>query len=142
MMERMDVLIMTMGDKIKYYREKLGLTQEELGAKLPSPVKKAAVMKWEKGNVENIKRSNILKMAELFEISPCELMFSDSKVIAVADADAVLSVPEPVLTNEQNELVQILTKLNTEGQKAILKYAEYIATQPEYQEKKKELLNA
>lgn len=129
---------MTMGDKIKYYREKLGLTQEELGAKLPSPVKKAAVMKWEKGNVENIKRSNILKMAELFDISPCELMFSDSKVIA----DAVLSVPEPVLTNEQNELVQILTKLNTEGQKAILKYAEYIATQPEYQEKKKELLNA
>lgn len=131
---------MTMGDKIKYYREKLGLTQEELGAKLPSPVKKAAVMKWEKGNVENIKRSNILKMAELFEISPCELMFSDSKVIAVADA--ALSVPEPVLTNEQNELVQILTKLNADGQKAILKYAEYIATQPEYQEKKKELLNA
>lgn len=139
-MERMDVLIMTMGNKIKYYREKLGLTQEELGAKLPSPVKKAAVMKWEKGNVENIKRSNILKMAELFEISPCELMFSDSKVIAVADA--ALSVPELVLTNEQNELVQILTKLNADGQKAILKYAEYIATQPEYQEKKKELLNA
>lgn len=126
---------MTMGDKIKYYRERLGLTQEELGAKLPSPVKKAAVMKWEKGNVENIKRSNILKMAELFEISPCELMFSDSKVI-------VATAPEPVMTNEQNELVQILTKLNSEGQKAILKYAEYIATQPEYQDKKKELLNA
>lgn len=126
---------MTMGDKIKYHRERLGLTQEELGAKLPSPVKKAAVMKWEKGNVENIKRSNILKMAELFDISPCELMFSDSKVIAVPE-------PEPVLTNEQNELVQILTKLNADGQKAILKYAEYIATQAEYQEKKKELLNA
>ncbi|MCM1119335.1 MAG: helix-turn-helix domain-containing protein [bacterium] len=126
---------MTMGDKIKYHREKLGLTQEELGAKLPSPVKKAAVMKWEKGNVENIKRSNILKMAELFEISPCELMFSDSKIIVAPE-------PEPVLTNEQNELVQIFTKLNADGQKAILKYAEYIATQPEYQKKKKELLNA
>ncbi len=129
---------MTMGDRIKYYREKLGLTQEELGAKLPSPVKKAAVMKWEKGNVENIKRSNILKMAEMFEISPCELMFQDSKVIT----DTAPSVPELVLTNEQSELVQLLTKLNAEGQKAILKYAEYIATQPEYQEKKKELLNA
>lgn len=127
---------MTMGDKIKYYREEKGWSQEELGAKLPHPVQKAAVMKWEKGNVENIKRSNILKMAELFEISPCELMFSENTPVQQKPESA------PLLTPEQTELVQLLSTLNADGKKAVLSYATYIASQSEYQNKKKESLNA
>lgn len=130
---------MTMGDKIKYYREKIGLTQEELGAKLPHPVQKAAVGKWENGNVENIKRSNIQQMAKLFGISPCELMAWDDED---SDQTPTPTVMTPVFTSEQNELLKLFTELNAEGQEELLNYAAYIASQSKYQNKKKELLNA
>lgn len=63
---------MTMGEYIKQLREKHQLTQEELGRLLG--VNRDAVSKWEKGRVENIKRTTIKRMAELFKVSPCELM--------------------------------------------------------------------
>ena len=68
---------MTMGEKIKLHRTRLGLSQEELGAKVN--VNKAAVQKWERGTVQNIKRSNIKILAELFEISPADLMCWEEK---------------------------------------------------------------
>ena len=68
---------MKMGDYIKYLRLEKGWSQEELGEKCG--VKKAAVNKWEKGSVENIKRSTIERMAELFDVSPCELMCFETK---------------------------------------------------------------
>ena len=54
---------MTMGESIKYYRLKAGLTQDELGEKLG--LQKSAIAKYENGRVENIKRSVIQKMAEV-----------------------------------------------------------------------------
>lgn len=49
-----------MGERIKYLRESKGMTQEELGEKIG--VQKSAIRKYEKGEVENIKRSNIKKI--------------------------------------------------------------------------------
>ena len=66
---------MTMGDRIKMLREKNGMTQEELGEILG--VQKSAIRKYEKGSVENIKRTSIKKMAELFNVSPAYLMCFD-----------------------------------------------------------------
>lgn len=63
---------MKMGDIIKQERLKNNLTMEELGEKLG--VGKSAINKWEKGLVENIKRPTILKMAEIFGVSPAYLM--------------------------------------------------------------------
>ena len=48
---------MEMGERIKKLRQEKGLTQEELGKYIG--VKKAAIMKYEKGNVQNMKRSAI-----------------------------------------------------------------------------------
>lgn len=68
---------MTMGDRIKLLREKQGITQEQLGEYLG--VQKSAIRKYEKGSIENIKRSSIKKMADLFGVSPAYLMcFEDS----------------------------------------------------------------
>ena len=50
-----DVTIMTMGTYIKQLREEMGISQEELGRSLNPPVNRAAVNKWETGQVENIK---------------------------------------------------------------------------------------
>lgn len=65
---------MTMGEKIKQLRKKMGWTQEELGKRMKPQVNRAAVNKWETGQVENIKRSYIEQLSELFDISPSDLM--------------------------------------------------------------------
>jgi len=61
-----------MGEIIKQLRESKGLTQEELG-KLVG-VKKAAVQKWEKGITENLKRTVIKKLSEIFEVDSSYLL--------------------------------------------------------------------
>ena len=66
---------MDMGERIKYLRSLKGWTQEELGAKVG--MQKSAIAKYEKGNVENMKRSVIKKMSELFDVSPSYLMALD-----------------------------------------------------------------
>ena len=63
---------MNMGDRIKKLRLEKGLTQEELGKMLG--VQKAAIQKYEKGYVENLKRSAIIKLANLFSATPSYLM--------------------------------------------------------------------
>lgn len=63
---------MDMGDRIREYRKKLGLTQQELGEKLG--LQKAAISKFERGHVQNIKRSTIQRMSEIFGCTPSELL--------------------------------------------------------------------
>ena len=57
---------MTIGDKIRYQRKRLKLTQTELGVKLG--VKTNAVSKWECGRVEDIPTSKIKAMSALFGV--------------------------------------------------------------------------
>lgn len=63
---------MMTGDVIKQKRKEKGLTQEELGKLLD--VNKSAVSKWESGRVQNIKRSQLLELARILEVSPNELL--------------------------------------------------------------------
>lgn len=65
----------TMGQRIHAKRTEYGWTLEELGEKLG--VKKSSISKWENGDVQNIKRSCIARMAELFDCSPVWLMGYD-----------------------------------------------------------------
>lgn len=69
-MEEIDT--MGMAEKIKERRNIMGLTQEQLGAKIG--LQKSAIAKYENGRVENIKRSVIIAMAKVLECSPCYLM--------------------------------------------------------------------
>lgn len=59
---------METGEMIKKLRMQNHWTQEQLGEKLG--VQKSAIAKYEKGRVENLKRSTIQKMAEIFNVSP------------------------------------------------------------------------
>ena len=70
---------MNMGDRIKQLRLEKGLTQEELGKYIG--VKKAAIMKYEKGNVKNMKRSSIEILSNLFGVTPSYLMCLDEPKI-------------------------------------------------------------
>lgn len=67
-----------MGDIIKSLRIQKGMTQEELGKVIG--VQKSAIRKYESGMVENIKRTSIKKMAQLFGVSPTYLMGMEENV--------------------------------------------------------------
>ncbi|MBR3805100.1 MAG: helix-turn-helix transcriptional regulator [Clostridia bacterium] len=69
---------MKMGDIIKSLRIQKGMTQEELGKVIG--VQKSAIRKYESGMVENIKRTSIKKMAQLFGVSPTYLMGMEENV--------------------------------------------------------------
>jgi transcriptional regulator with XRE-family HTH domain len=122
--------MMTMGELIRYHRKQLGISQEALGQMLNPKVNKAAVSKWEKGNVENIKRTHIQQLAKKFGLSPCELMSWE-------DVHGMTS-QEPMT----DDLIALFVNLNNEGKEEVLKYAQYIASQKKYESIKKESKNA
>lgn len=63
---------MDTGKLIKELRIKNNMTQEELGEKLG--VQKSAIAKYENGRVENLKRSTIQKLSEIFGVSPINFL--------------------------------------------------------------------
>ena len=66
---------MNMGERLKELRLKKGATQEEVGKVIN--VTKPTIMKYEKGLVENLKRSSIEKLAKYFNVAPLYLMCLD-----------------------------------------------------------------
>lgn len=68
---------MSMAERIKELRLAAGLTQEELGDKLG--LQKSAIAKYENGRVENIKRSTIQAMADLFGVRPSYILGFDDE---------------------------------------------------------------
>lgn len=76
---------MKTAEKIRYLRIQKGLTQEELGRIVG--VQRAAINKYEKGTVVNIKRSTLQKLADALGVLPVDLLDDDE---AVNDARARL----------------------------------------------------
>lgn len=73
--------IETMGERIKRLRIERKMTQEELGSKFG--LKRAAINKYEKGNVENMKRSIIEDMSRFFNVTPSYLMALDANTSSI-----------------------------------------------------------
>lgn len=77
-----------MGDRLKRLRLEHNMTQEEIGKVLG--VQKAAINKYEKGNVENIKRSSILKLAKLYKVKPSYILCFDEETDDMMDNASLL----------------------------------------------------
>jgi repressor LexA len=101
------------------------MTQEELGSKIG--VGKTAIVKYEKGQVENLPRSTIEKMATLFGVSPSYLMcFDDWDKNEEILSDEVKLI-ERIQTKWGKNMVAMMqhfSELNEDGQKALLDVAE------------------
>ena len=67
---------MTIGERIKTYRQLLGISQEELGSRIG--VQKSAIHKYETGLVVNLKSSTIQKLADALNVTPSFLLGFDS----------------------------------------------------------------
>lgn len=68
---------MNMGERIKELRISKGYTQEDLGKILG--LKKAAIQKYENGDVENIKRSKIKLLADALSVTPSYIMWGNAE---------------------------------------------------------------
>lgn len=126
---------MTMGEYIRQLRKNNDMTQEELGQKLDPPINRAAINKWETGQVENIKRSYIEQMSRLFHVRPCELMCFDQEQQISEDVKAIEHVQKRFgkdavhmleLFSELNELGKEKALEDLEDMTDLLKYTENV----------------
>lgn len=75
---------MELKDKIKYLRTKNNLTLEEVGNRVG--VGKSTVRKWESGDIKNMRRDKIAKLAEALQTTPAYLMgWEDTSDFTVPD---------------------------------------------------------
>ena len=124
---------MSMGDRIKYLRESIGMTQDELGERLG--IQKSAVAKYEAGKVENIKRSYIKIMADIFGVSPCFLLGFDEDEETekkIAEQTVLLQQIQRHWGKDAVNLLENFTQLNTDGKKKVLSQAEDLTEIPKY----------
>lgn len=99
-----------MGMRIKLKRLEKGMTMEELANALG--VKASAINKYEKGIVENIKRSTIKLMSEIFECDPAWLMGFDE--------EAVAPVQQTEFDDFEMDLISSFRNADPETQKVII----------------------
>lgn len=84
-------------ERIKALRLRRGMTQQELGEQIG--VKKAAINKYETGLVVNLKRSSIIRMAEVLGVTPGYLMgWTDDENGEVSPE--VMDMPENVVPTD------------------------------------------
>lgn len=100
---------MTMGEYIRQLRIERGMSQEDLGKIVG--VNRAAVQKWEKGSVENIKRSTIKKLSQVFNVSPCDLMKWDDEENSSRIVQPVLTLNEQIEQAYGKDVLDLLNKI-------------------------------
>lgn len=119
---------MKMSDFIKENRKAKGFTQEEFGRMFFPPVNRAAVSKWEKGHVTNIKRSQIQRMCEIFGCAPSELMcFSEFdktyNTERMAKESDVYDKIKECFGEKAVDFMRLFANFNIEGQEKLLDMA-------------------
>lgn len=72
------IVLNNIGERIKFARKQKGMTQEELGKVFG--VSKSAIGKYEKGIVQNLKRSSLAKIAEVLEMNPVDLVIEENPI--------------------------------------------------------------
>ena len=116
---------MTMGERIRILRKQHKMSMEELGSKLG--VGKSAILKYEKGQVENLPRSTIEKMAILFGVSPSYLMcFDEWDKHSEHLSDEVILI-ERIQAKWGKEMISIMQnfcELNADGQSTLVNISE------------------
>lgn len=85
------------------------MTQEELGRILG--VGKSAIGKYEKGIVQNLKRSSLAKIAEVLEMNPVDLVIEENPIKA---AD---QISEIFLDSELMDMISTYQSLDVDKKK-------------------------
>jgi repressor LexA len=132
---------MKMGEYIKHLRNggnryDQRWTQEELGNLLKPKVNRAAINKWETGQVENIKRTYIEQLSNLFGITPCELMCFDQCYDEEQLSEEVQTIEQvqKVFGKDFVRMMEFFNELNETGKQKALEDLEDLASLKKYTE--------
>lgn len=98
---------------IRNNRQKLNLTKAELAEKIG--VNASTITRWESGEVDNMTRKNIIRLANVLCISPMNLLETDQDVISLTEKPKIrqtfahnLSVYLALRNHSQNELAKYI----------------------------------
>ena len=124
---------MTMGDRIRYLRKQSKMTQADLARVLG--VGRSAVLKYEKGQVENLPKATIEKIAAVFGVTPSYIMCFDKwdNEEQLSDEVALIERIQAKWGKDAVELLHIFTEMNDDGKAALLEMAENFSCLPKYQ---------
>ena len=125
---------MTMGERIRTLRKQHRMSMEELGSKVG--VGKSAILKYENGQVENLPRSTIEKMAILFGVSPAYLMCFDQweeNEQVLSDEVKLIERIQTKWGKDMISIMQLFSELNAEGKETLLDMAEGLCTLTKFQ---------
>ena len=124
---------MTMGERIRSLRKEHRMSMEELGKYLG--VGKSAILKYEKGEVENLPRSTIEKLAILFGVSPSYIMcFDEWEKNSQVLSDEVMLI-ERIQAKWGKNMIEIMrnfSDLNEDGQQTLIEIAESFTLHEKY----------
>lgn len=109
-------------DIIKNRREELGLTLTDVADYVGVSV--STIMRWENGDIANMKRDKIVKLSKALEISPAVIM-------GWSETAAELRKDEQTLLRSYNQL-------DLEDKKEVLNFIEYKKTSDKYKKDTKE----
>lgn len=98
---------------IRNNRQKLNLTKAELAEKIG--VNASTITRWESGEVDNMTRKNIIRLANVLCISPMNLLETDQDVMSLTEKPKIrqtfahnLSVYLALRNHSQNELAKYI----------------------------------
>lgn len=130
---------MQTGDYIKKLRmgnNKYGkvFTQEELGRLLNPPVNRAAINKWEKGTVENIRKIYIEQLADIFGIEPSDLMCFESKYDEklISEEVKIIEAIQKMYGRQAVQVLNYFNQLNDLGKQKALEDVSDLTELPKY----------
>lgn len=111
---------------LKERRVELGYTMKEL-ANLVG-VSEATVSRWESGDIANMRRDRIAKLAQALKISPAVIMGWDNSSSSSPDQTAALNPAE-------EHLLSVFRDLNNDGKNKLLGYADDLQASGRYEKK-------
>lgn len=112
---------LTVGEKIKQLRKEKGLTQCELGDLLG--VKKAAVQKYESGQVQNLKQVTIKKLCTVFDKSPSYFIFDNEYETQLRNEFKLIEMIEEQYGRNVLLVLEIIVELDDEYLEKVISYA-------------------
>ena len=119
-----------LGQEIKRLRLERGYTQQQLGEMLG--VQKSAVQKYEKGTVKNLKQETMIRLCQIFDVSPAVFMDAMYDTDKLSREVKLLDEMSMMFGSMSVELMELYQSLNEQGKAKLYGYAKDLAELGKY----------
>ena len=124
---------MNTGDRIKQRRLELGLSADDLGAKIGKS--RATIYRYENGDIENMPTPVLEPLAKALDTTPADLMGWEGQCIKsnIEDRNISWTVSDKP-DNNQKELNEIYLQLSSNNQQRVLTYSKTLLSTQQMEE--------